>query len=320
MNISKLDISVLLRAISIFSIVAGHFHWLGIAGGAYYLIFLSGFNFVLFTAKKAIDSKVTNAGFNAKKFYRIYFSFIWKIVLPTLLYTVFLYSVLGEFHIGGLLLISNFYGPDYANGLTFWFIEVLIQIYLLFSIVFYINTKFFVFHKSPYYFMLVGFLVSYTVSIICRLTWDTSYYLDRLPHLMIYMFFAGGMAALSKNIRLKMITTSALSIILMDLIYFGWSSRILFLYFGSLFTIWLPYILIPRVINKIVTIVAFSSMFIYLTHFQTLSLLNKIFSSVSPGLAVLMSFLVGIVITKVWKKRHSYLERMFTILHIKENK
>lgn len=320
MKFTKLDTSVILRAVSIFSIVAGHFHWLGIAGGAYYLIFLSGFNFVLFTSKKAIGQEVTDTSFNAKKFYIIYFSFLWKIILPTILYTVFLYSVLGEFYLGGLLLISNFYGPDYANGLTFWFIEVLIQIYLLFAFIFYINTKIFIFWKNPYSFMFIGFLISYLISIICRLIWDTSYYLDRFPHLMIYMFFAGGMAALSKSIQLKIITTLSIHIILIELIYFGWSSRILFLYLGSLLTIWLPYILLPRVLKKVVSLVAFSSMFIYLTHFQTLSLLNKLFNSVSPGLAVLSSFLVGIIITRVWKNRHSYLERMFTILHIKENK
>lgn len=320
MNFTKLDTSVLLRTVSIFSIVAGHFHWLGIAGGAYYLIFLSGFNFVLFTSKKAIGQEITNTSFNAKKFYIIYFSFLWKIILPTLLYTVFLYSVLGEFHLGGLLLISNFYGPDYANGLTFWFIEVLIQIYLLFGFIFYINTKVFIFRKNPYSFMFIGFLISYLISIICKLIWDTSYYLDRLPHLMIFMFFAGGMAALSNSLRLKFITTLALSLILFEQAYFGWNSRDLFLYLGSLVTIWLPYILFPELLKKVVSLVAFSSLFIYLTHFQTLSLLNKLFSSVSPRLAVLMSFLVGIVITKVWKKRHSYLERMFTILHKKENK
>ena len=57
------------------------------------------------------------------EFYSIYFSFLWKLLLATVLYVMFLYTFLGEFFIGGLFIVSNFYEPMYANGLSFLFTE-----------------------------------------------------------------------------------------------------------------------------------------------------------------------------------------------------
>lgn len=302
-NLAKLDVSILLRAISIFSIVAGHFHWLGIPGGAAYLIYLSGFNFILFTCPKVPNLVNKSDDFLPSEFYSRYFSFLWKLILPTLLYTVFLYTFLGEFYVGGLLMISNFYGPMYANGLTFWFLEVLIQIYLLFAILFYVNKKFFIFKFYPYRTMLISFLFFYIFSVVCRLIWDTSDLLDRLPHLMIYMFFGGALSALSKTNKQKMLTTIAVSIILVDLLLFGWNSRILFLYCGAVITIWARFIMVPYFIKKIVTLCALSSLFIYLTHFQSLSLIQKFDNDISPAYEVLFAFVVGIIIAKLWKSR-----------------
>ncbi|WP_394143342.1 hypothetical protein [Vibrio atypicus] len=311
-NLEKVDVSLLLRAISIFSIVAGHFHWIGVPGGAYYLIFLSGFNFILFTSPKVSCLNYTSKSFNSSEFYSTYFSFVWKIILPTLLYTIFLFLFLDVFYPASIILISNFIAPMYGEGLSFWFIEVLLQIYLLFAIVFYTNKYWFWFKKYAYESFLILFVLFFFISLICRLVWDTSELLDRLPHLMLYIFLAGSVTALSKSFKKKILTTFVLSLILLDIFVFGFNSRIIFLYLGALMTIWLPYILMPKVFSKVVFYSAISSLFIYLTHFQTLSLLGKISMDQYPGVNVFAAFSVGVLITQIWKRR----EKIFYILSL----
>jgi len=311
-NLEKVDVSLLLRAISIFSIVAGHFHWVGVPGGAYYLIFLSGFNFILFTSSKVTCLNYASKSFNSSEFYSIYFGFMWKIILPTLLYTVFLFSFLGVFYPASIFLISNFVAPMYGEGLSFWFIEVLVQIYFLFAIVFYTNKYWFWFKKYAYESFLILFVLFFFISLTCRLMWDTSDLLDRLPHLMLYIFLAGSATALSNSIKKKIITTLALSLILLDLFVFGFNSRIMFLYLGALVTTWLPYILMPQVFGKVIFYSAISSLFIYLTHFQTLSLLERLSMDQYPGLNVFAAFAVGVLITQIWKRR----EKIFHVLSL----
>ncbi|MGR5237719.1 hypothetical protein [Vibrio alfacsensis] len=301
---SKLDLSIAFRFISIFAIVAGHFNFIHMPGGAYYLIFLSGFNFILFTVPKSNCLVDNSSTFSPSEFYSVYFSFLFKILLPTVIYTIFLYLVLGEFHIGGILMISNFYGPMYASGLSFWFIEVLVQIYLLFAVIFYANVKYFNFKKAPYISMLLGFVLTYFISFVCRILWDTSAWLDRFPHLMIYMFFGGALVALSVTKKQKLISSLIISVILIELISFPWNDRIIFLYIGAMSTLWVKYLTIPNVINKVITLCAMSSLFVYLTHFQSLSLIKKFNSDIHPAYVLIFAFFVGIALTRLWKQKY----------------
>ncbi|TMP52356.1 hypothetical protein [Pseudoalteromonas sp. S1612] len=61
--------------------------------------------------------------FLPSEFYSIYFSFLWKLLLPTVLYAMFLYTFLSEFFIGALFIVSNSYEPMYANDFSFFFME-----------------------------------------------------------------------------------------------------------------------------------------------------------------------------------------------------
>lgn len=300
-NLSNLDVTIIFRAFSILMIVSGHFGFVNIPGGSYFLIFLSGYNFILFTAQKVPNLVNADIEFSGKSFLVVYFNFLKKIIIPTLLYTVFLYAVLGEFHLPGLLLISNFYGPMYANGLTFWFLEVLVQIYLLFGLLFFLNKIFFFYKFCSYCFFSFGFFVSYLISVVCRCIWDTSFWLDRFPHLMIYMFFAGACVALSKTKKLKLISSLIISFCFLEFFIFGLDAKVVFLLFSIYCTIWFPCLKLPTILCKTLKIIALSSLFIYLTHFQSLSLIRKFNSDIEPVYTVLFALLVGVIISKFWK-------------------
>jgi len=301
-KLEKIDITIVLRAFSIFAIVSGHFGLIGLAGGAFYLIFLSGYNFVKFTLPKTLQSNEMKK-FNSKAFKKNYFNFLIKLITPVLLYLGTIYILLGKPYFAGLFLVSNFYGPEYGEGMTFWFIEVLIQIYLLFYVLTLTNKYYNWLGKYPFISFLVGFFTWLCISLICRHLWDTSEWLDRFPHLMIYMFFLGALIASSSTTKERIISSICVLTVCVDLYFFGLNSRTIFLIIGALLTIWCRIIIIPAILYKPIYAIAMSSLFIYMFHFHSRLLLEKIPFDWPPILTVSFALVSGIILAKIWKNR-----------------
>lgn len=303
--LTHLDTTVFLRALSIVAIVAGHFHVGFVVGGAFFLIALAGFNFVKYTLPKLdLDD---SSGFSIKHFTSTYFNFVKKIIIPTCLYLMFVYAVLGEFHIYGLLLVSNFIGPGYANGLSFWFVEVLIQIYIVFSLIFLFYPLRQFLRKNTFVFFLILTILSYLFRILSLCIFDTSGLLDRLPHLMLYMFAMGGAIALSDSTFKKLVTTCLVVFTSLQPLITNFGDKYSFLFFSCLAILWLPVITIPKLFSKFFNVIAMSSLFIYLVHFQARSLLQKIWTNPHPLLSVFFAVIVGIACSYLWKRRSSYM-------------
>lgn len=305
-----LDITIFLRAFSIFAIVSGHFGLVGLSGGAFYLIFLSGYNFVKFTLPKINGKDGEKVDYKASHFYNIYSNFLIKLVTPVLLYTTAIYILLDRYYFAGFFLTSNFYGPDYGEGLTFWFIEVLVQIYFLFYLLTLTNKYYNWLVKAPFVSFLTLFVSWFLISLICRSYWDTSAWLDRFPHLMIYIFFLGALIASSRTSKQKIISFVCVLSVCLEFYLFGSSSRTNFLILGALLTMFIPPIPVPSIIYKPIYTIAISSLFIYLCHFQARSLLEKIPLQWDPIFTVTFALLVGVIMAKVWKNK----EKIFAYL------
>lgn len=309
----ELDVTIFLRAFSIFAIVSGHFGFVGLAGGAFYLILLSGYNFVKFTLPKSN----LNLTFTHIVFFKMYFGFLLRIITPVLLYTATIYILLGKNYIAGFLLISNFYGPGYGEGLTFWFIEVLFQIYLLFYVISLTNLFYNWLGRAPFIGFLVGFILLFCISVLCRIFWNTSAWLDRFPHLMIYMFFLGALIASTKNYKQKLIASTCAIFVALEFYVFEFNSKTSFLIVGALITIWARTISVPVFLYKSIYLVAISSLFIYLCHFQAKSLLEKIPIDWPPFVTVSFAILVGVIMSNSWKKRSLVIQYLSSLKGIK---
>ncbi|WP_427983570.1 hypothetical protein [Agarivorans sp.] len=300
----RLEVSVLLRAFSIFAIVASHFGFIALTGGAFYLIALSGYNFVRFTLPKF--------GFSAEKpetvegisFLQKYFRFVVKIIVPTCLYLILLYSVFGEFHWFGLFLMGNLMGPNYAHGFSYWFLDVLIQIYVLFACILMIKPLRWQLTIEPYRFFAVATVISVIVRFLFLSQFDTNALMDRLPHLMFYMFVLGALISLSQTTSQKLLTSGLLTLVcLYDLIN-DFGGNVTMMYFGLLATLWMPAIPFPKLLARPITLVAMSSLFIYLCHFQARSLAQKLLHEPSPAVCTLFALIIGIIASELWKRRH----------------
>lgn len=309
---SKCDTSLLLRALSIFIIVANHFGFFSVAGGALYLIALSGFNFIRFTLVKfdAVPGYPNELPFS--RFFNIYFRFVGKLIIPTCLYTLFIYIVIGKFFIFGLLLISNFWGPDYAEGLSYWFLEVLLQIYLLFSVVMVIKPLRIFMAKRPFEFFLFLSLLTYGIARICLFLFDTQPLLNRLPHLLLYVFVMGGLVTCSSTMKQKIVASCTISLVCIEGLIQNFGDMFTFMYFALIATLWVPSIHIPNVFYIPVRVVAMSSLFIYLSHFQTHRFLEKAFGEQHPGVPVLAALVVGIILSSLWQRRSAFWFKIYS--------
>lgn len=303
-----MDVSLLLRAFSIFAIVASHFGLIHLTGGALYLIALSGFNFIKFTQPKLGFNSDRAETFNDLSFLKKYYRFVRKLAVPTVLYLIVLYLALGEFHFFGLFLISNFMGPNYAGGLSYWFIEVLLQIYVVFSIVLMIKPVRMAMTINSFKFFTFFSVISFAFAIACEWVYDSSHLLGRLPHLMLYIFSAGALVACSKTISQKILTSFIVTAMTADsLIHsFGDSQTVLFV--GLMLTIWVPTISIPKIVSIPIKYMALSSLFIYLSHFQTRSLVRKFLEDPHPAISVTAAIIVGIAMASLWKRREDMLQ------------
>ncbi|PKF80370.1 hypothetical protein CW749_07335 [Vibrio sp. vnigr-6D03] len=305
----RYDVSLLLRAFSIFAIVAGHFDFANLLGGALYLICLSGFNFIKFTVPKfnlgTFHSKNEEVGHCLTTYSR----FLIKIIIPTCLYLLLINVLLGRFHPYSILLVSNYIGPSYADGVTVWFIEVLIQIYILFALFLLFAPIRRWMKASPYLLFLCLTIVTYIVSMVSMWKFDTSDLLHRLPHLMLYLFCLGALVANSKTtIQKSLASVLVLGICTPNLIS-SFGDNMTFLFIAMQITIWLPAIRVPAPLGKLITLVAMSSLFIYLSHFQAKSLLEKVIHNPSPELSVVFALLVGIILSHLWRSRGKALQQ-----------
>ena len=302
----KFDTTILLRAIAIFAIVSSHFGLLNSAGGAYVLIALSGFNFVKFTFPKLdFFGKTHQLSVFNPCFIKHYFDFVLRIIIPTCLYLLLLSTVYDNVDYSSLFLISNFYGPSSNGGFSYWFIEVLIQIYFIFGLIICFTFVQKWLSQNQYVFFLCGTLFFYVLRLVFMYFFDTDDLHNRLPHLMIYIFFLGCLAAVSRTVVEKLVTTSVLAIISTEYLLNSFGDQHTFLFLALLSIIWVPIVPLEKYTGIILSKLAMGSLFIYLTHFQARSLLEKLIVNPPPLFSVVFALLIGIWISVIWKKRVS---------------
>ncbi len=298
----ELDISILFRAVSIVAIVMHHLELISVTGGALFLLFLAGYNFVVFTLPKAKKLHSEDSP-TLKAFLR----YSWRLYLPVAAYLAALFILLRRFYIHSILMISNFQEPTYSDGIRYWFIEVLIQIILITGIFlsFSQTARSYMFDK-PYNFFLVATGVCFFMRLI---TWNLSVstgllevFPHQLPNVIAFVFFLGGLVASSQETRQRLFSSLFIAFVLLVPIMLGQARRdFIILLISSLLLVWFKEIKVFAFMKFPIFQVAFASLFIYLTHFQVVSTFeNFTMSIVTKYAALAVSIALGIVGKILW--------------------
>jgi peptidoglycan/LPS O-acetylase OafA/YrhL len=283
----RLDMATFLRGLAIFLVVSGHFRFIEYGGGAaLFLLVIAGYNFATFQMPELA------AGVGPAPILRL----IVRVAAPVLAYLALLhFSGVIPIATEAFLLHSNFISPNMGGG--YWYVEVYVQIMLLLAIAFAFAAPRRALTRNPFRFAMIFALGSIALYAAGQAIWDTHYLYRRLPHALLWLFAIGVAVHFADRTSRRMLVTGAAAL---GIVAFAEGMpEPGFIPLGLLLLIWVPSFATPGWIKRPVQTVAGASLFIYLTHFQMRSAIEKI-AEPGPGLAVILAVIGGVILWRIY--------------------
>lgn len=282
------DLPTLLRLIAITLIVAGHFDLFKYGGGsAALLMVIVGYNIATFKLPKVLKTGSVEP----------IIIMIIKVIIPTVAYTILLHVIYGPIRYQEILLISNFFSHHHPNGFHYWFIEVYIQIQIILLLLLSVTPLREKAKENKKLYIYLFTASSAVIYYICDSIWNYDDLYRRIPWLMLWLV-AFGIAARTSDTLLEKIALS-LGFIVVSTLYNG--SIHWFLVTCVTILIFNPPLQLPEIIKKPVYYIAAGSLFIYLTHFQVRSLMEKLIIE-NPLAYTISALIIGSTIFHFYNK------------------
>ncbi|WP_397449706.1 amino acid adenylation domain-containing protein [Pseudomonas sp. NA-150] len=303
-SVRAMEVPVLLRVISIIFIVIGHFNLISgwpVSGETTVLFVVSGISLARFQFQ-AINER-GNAHMLAKS--------IASIAIPTVLYTLLTQVLFHSIHWQSLVLISNWFPPNLTGGFAYWYIEVLLQMIIIIGCALSFKRVRDIITSNPFRHLVIAACVLAVADILFgAYVFDAAPLFNRVPqHYLPIMVL--GMAIHYANSTAQKWLASAVTVVVM-----GWPDMLAIFGFGGhvsvnpeyydvaapavLAAIWIKSVPVPGIIARGLALIASSTLFIYLTHFQFQSLAHHIYDQ--PALAVAVAIVGGIGVAYAWHK------------------
>lgn len=282
------DTPNLLRLCAISLIVSGHFGFFNYGGGgAALLMVIVGYNIAKFKLFKILETNSVKP----------IIEMIIKVTIPTVAYILLIQLYYDSFRLADVFLVSNFLESRHPMGFSYWFIEVYIQILIILMLILSFPKVRYLFRAHGKIMSFVFLATSIFILIISETTWDTSDLYRRLPWLMIWLVAFGFSAYHTDSTYEK----TSLIVFFVATSYFYYGEINIFLCIAIALLIFNPSLNIPKSLRKPMNFLAAGSLFIYLTHFQTKAILEKIISD-TPLLYTVSAIIIGALIFDIYNK------------------
>ena len=269
-----LETSVALRAVAIIFIVAGHAGLFTIAGGAHVLVAVAGFNFARFQLSPVPRLERV----------RRQLASVARIVVPSVAWIAVTFSWADQYNLLNVVLLNAVLGPQtWTPQWHFFFVEVLT--YILLAMAALLAIPWVDRAERRYPFALAAPLLA--VGLVTRFgVIDLG-----VPHTkpVLWLFALGWATAKATTLPQRMAVTAVTVAAVPG--FFGNPPREAVIISGLLLLIWLPVVRCPAGLSHVVGVLASSSLYIYLTHWQIYPRL----AGDHPALAVLACLGVGII-------------------------
>ncbi|MEG0860678.1 MAG: amino acid adenylation domain-containing protein [Pseudomonas sp.] len=304
LSLRAMEVPVFLRVISIILIVIGHLHvfsnWL-IAGETTVLFLISGISLARFQFK-AIDERGDA---------RMLVKSVASIAVPTLLYTALTQFLFDRIHWQSLLMISNWFPPDLIGPFNYWYIEVLVQMLLILGLVLSFKRVRTTIMSDPFRCLLMAACALLVADVLLNLfVFDSAPLYNRVPQHYLAVMVLGMAVHYAKSTTQKW-GASAMAVLViggLDTMFiadFGWqqwaqSKHIDIALPAVLALIWVRSVPVPGAIARAAALVASSTLYIYLTHFQFQSVARRIIDQ--PAFSVVLAIVGGVVVGYCWNK------------------
>lgn len=281
----RLETVTLTRAFFMICIVALHtnaFVYSKNWGAAYFLVTLAGYSVARFQVPEIIRSGSV----------RTLWGTIRYVAIPTILMDVLLELATRKFELPSLLLVSNYQDPDTIKGYTFYFIEFYVQLLVIAAVLFSFRRVRDAFQAQP----MLSALALFAFAVVCDRTiesiWSGDYNFHRTPWHYGWCFALGMVIAAAKDLRAQLFAM-ALAIVTV-LAVWQFTSAAYYYAGGCAMILFLRSIPVPALVKVLIAEVAGASMFVYLSHYQVISLVDKAFGDHQPWLALILSIIVGV--------------------------
>ncbi|WP_128514707.1 AMP-binding protein [Tabrizicola thermarum] len=282
----RLETATLTRAFFMICIVALHteaFVYSPNWGAAYFLVMLAGYSVARFQLPEIIRSGST----------RTLWGTIRYVAIPTILIGVFLELATRKFELPELLLVSNYFDPDTIRGYTFYFVEFYIQILILAALFFSFAPVRRAFAARPMLSAVAFFAFTAALDYVIELKWTGDYNYDRTPWHYGWCFALGMVLAQARDLPSRLFAF-ALSLVTI-FAYWHFTSAAYYVAGGVAVVLFIRTLIVPAPVKVLIAEIAGASMFMYLTHYQMISLVDKIFGEHRPWLALILSIITGII-------------------------
>jgi acyl-CoA synthetase (AMP-forming)/AMP-acid ligase II len=264
-------------------------------GAAYFLVLLAGYSVARFQLPEIIRSGSVKSLLGTIRY----------VAIPTILLVALLQVLTRRFEITPLLLVSNFLDPHTLKGYTFYFIEFYLQLLALASILFSFSKIRESFRTNPKLSACVLFVAVVVIDRTIEATWDGNFNYHRSPWHYAPIFALGIIMAFANDTRSRLFA-SAIALITAYLIW-GLTSAAYYVGGGCLIVLFINAFMVPAPIKFLVAEIAGASMFIYLGHYEILSIVKKVFGVEMPWLSLVLSIAVGVIVSH----SYSWCERKF---------
>jgi hypothetical protein len=281
----KLEAATLTRAFFMICIVALHtkaFVYSANWGAAYFLIILAGYSVARFQMPEIIRSGSVGTLWGTIRY----------VAIPTILMDVLLELATRKFEIPSLFLVSNYQDPTTIKGYTFYFIEFYVQLLVIAAILFSFRKVRDAFQAQPLLSALALFVVVVAIDRTIESIWNGDYNYHRTPWHYGWCFALGMVIAAAKDLRTRLFAM-ALSIVSVLLVW-QFTSAAYYVAGGCAVILFIRPILVPAPVKVVLAEIAGASMFIYLSHYQILTLVQKVSGAPQPWLALILSIIVGV--------------------------
>jgi acyl-coenzyme A synthetase/AMP-(fatty) acid ligase/acyl carrier protein len=289
----RLESATLTRAFFMICIVALHFdtfvyskNW----GAAYFLFLLAGYSLMRFQWPEISRSgKVTTI-----------LSTVTRIAIPTVLAVASLQLWVGQFELKPLLLFSNLFDPREYKVAYFYFAEIYMQLLLLMAGLLSFKSAREAFQKRPLISSTVLLVCAMAISYVSERVWDTEYIFHRTPIWYLWTVACGMLIAASTLRDLPTRLTTMFIVSLAVLLHHGFTSASYYICAGCALLLFWPEIPVPALAKRVVGEIAGASMFMYLSHYQVNSIVNRVFHEPRPWIALISAIIVGIIFARCY--------------------
>ncbi|MCP3820627.1 AMP-binding protein [Streptomyces sp. A3M-1-3] len=281
----SLETGIALRAVAIVLIVGSHIHLFMVKGGAHVLLGVAGYNFARFHLTSA----------DRRERLRNMARSVARIAVPSMAWLALMLLVTDDYRLTNVLLLTSLLGEH--DG--FWFIEALVYMLVVMAAVLAVplldrTERRFPF-ALPTALTALGLIGRYDL-----LGLDARGHIP-LAVTVFWLFAMGWAAAKAVSVRQRLLVTAAALATVPG--FFGQPAREAVIMAGLTLLVWVRNVPSLASVNRVAGVLASSSLYIYLTHWQVFPRLGDQFAVVAMIASLLVGIAYAVVATRVMRWR-----------------